>query len=143
MSETVGRNDPCPCGSGLKFKRCCALEPEVDRTGSFFRIALYVVGALMLVVTVGVARELIVTDEDEARRIWSPEHGHWHVVGGGEEGAIAAPGRVWSEEHGHWHQSATVSHESIRPTAFDERIAVEVERGVIEAEDAAAAGAAQ
>lgn len=19
----VGRNDPCPCGSGLKFKRCC------------------------------------------------------------------------------------------------------------------------
>jgi hypothetical protein len=20
----VGRNDPCPCGSGLKVKRCCA-----------------------------------------------------------------------------------------------------------------------
>lgn len=20
----VGRNDPCPCGSGQKFKRCCA-----------------------------------------------------------------------------------------------------------------------
>ena len=20
----VGRNDPCPCGSGKKFKRCCA-----------------------------------------------------------------------------------------------------------------------
>ena len=20
----VGRNDPCPCGSGRKFKRCCA-----------------------------------------------------------------------------------------------------------------------
>lgn len=19
----VGRNDPCPCGSGTKFKRCC------------------------------------------------------------------------------------------------------------------------
>ena len=19
----VGRNDPCPCGSGLKYKRCC------------------------------------------------------------------------------------------------------------------------
>lgn len=23
----AGRNDPCPCGSGLKFKRCCGLEP--------------------------------------------------------------------------------------------------------------------
>jgi preprotein translocase subunit SecA len=22
----VGRNDPCPCGSGRKFKRCCALR---------------------------------------------------------------------------------------------------------------------
>jgi SWIM/SEC-C metal-binding protein len=21
----VGRNEPCPCGSGRKFKRCCAL----------------------------------------------------------------------------------------------------------------------
>ncbi|MBW1916211.1 MAG: SEC-C domain-containing protein, partial [Deltaproteobacteria bacterium] len=19
----IGRNDPCPCGSGLKYKRCC------------------------------------------------------------------------------------------------------------------------
>ena len=22
--EKVGRNDPCPCGSGRKFKQCCA-----------------------------------------------------------------------------------------------------------------------
>jgi SWIM/SEC-C metal-binding protein len=21
--EPVGRNDPCPCGSGRKFKKCC------------------------------------------------------------------------------------------------------------------------
>ena len=21
--ETAGRNDPCPCGSGKKYKRCC------------------------------------------------------------------------------------------------------------------------
>jgi hypothetical protein len=21
--EKVGRNDPCPCGSGKKFKKCC------------------------------------------------------------------------------------------------------------------------
>jgi SWIM/SEC-C metal-binding protein len=23
-APTVGRNDPCPCGSGRKYKRCCA-----------------------------------------------------------------------------------------------------------------------
>jgi uncharacterized protein len=22
----IGRNDPCPCGSGKKYKRCCALD---------------------------------------------------------------------------------------------------------------------
>ncbi len=24
MAKEVGRNDPCPCGSGRKFKKCCA-----------------------------------------------------------------------------------------------------------------------
>ncbi len=23
VSNKVGRNDPCPCGSGLKYKKCC------------------------------------------------------------------------------------------------------------------------
>lgn len=25
MDAKVGRNDPCPCGSGKKFKQCCFL----------------------------------------------------------------------------------------------------------------------
>jgi uncharacterized protein len=25
----VGRNDPCPCGSGKKFKKCCLGLSEV------------------------------------------------------------------------------------------------------------------
>lgn len=28
---TAGRNDPCPCGSGSKFKKCCADTPARDR----------------------------------------------------------------------------------------------------------------
>jgi hypothetical protein len=24
----IGRNDPCPCGSGKKFKKCCINNPE-------------------------------------------------------------------------------------------------------------------
>jgi preprotein translocase subunit SecA len=24
--EKVGRNDPCPCGSGKKYKKCCGAE---------------------------------------------------------------------------------------------------------------------
>jgi uncharacterized protein len=25
-SSKVGRNDPCPCGSGKKYKKCCGLN---------------------------------------------------------------------------------------------------------------------
>jgi len=27
--QKVGRNDPCPCGSGQKFKKCC--EPKMSQ----------------------------------------------------------------------------------------------------------------
>ncbi len=30
--EKVGRNDPCPCGSGKKYKKCCALKQTSSRT---------------------------------------------------------------------------------------------------------------
>jgi preprotein translocase subunit SecA len=29
--KKVGRNDPCPCGSGKKYKRCCLLKEEEAR----------------------------------------------------------------------------------------------------------------
>jgi hypothetical protein len=30
---TTGRNDPCPCGSGKKFKKCCAAKAEPTIAG--------------------------------------------------------------------------------------------------------------
>ena len=27
----IGRNDPCPCGSGEKLKRCCLAEPSAAK----------------------------------------------------------------------------------------------------------------
>jgi preprotein translocase subunit SecA len=26
--EKIGRNDPCPCGSGKKYKKCCGANKE-------------------------------------------------------------------------------------------------------------------
>lgn len=34
-SEKVGRNEPCPCGSGKKYKRCCADTAECAEPGGF------------------------------------------------------------------------------------------------------------
>lgn len=30
MTQKVGRNDPCPCGSGKKYKKCCAMSDAVE-----------------------------------------------------------------------------------------------------------------
>jgi SEC-C motif/Antitoxin Xre/MbcA/ParS C-terminal toxin-binding domain len=30
MSEKIGRNDPCPCGSGKKYKKCCLSNAFVE-----------------------------------------------------------------------------------------------------------------
>ena len=35
MSTRVGRNDPCPCGSGRKYKKCC--QVSVDETDFQYR----------------------------------------------------------------------------------------------------------
>ena len=32
-ADKIGRNDPCPCGSGLKYKKCCLPNPEAERAG--------------------------------------------------------------------------------------------------------------
>lgn len=31
MTKQVGRNDPCPCGSGKKFKSCCWAKSQPGR----------------------------------------------------------------------------------------------------------------
>ena len=47
--SAIGRNDPCPCGSGLKFKRCClskklavlpAYSPE-DRNSALAKLVRF------------------------------------------------------------------------------------------------------
>ena len=31
-AQKVGRNDPCPCGSGKKYKKCCG-RADADKAG--------------------------------------------------------------------------------------------------------------
>ncbi len=30
--KKIGRNDPCPCGSGLKYKKCCLKTGQYEET---------------------------------------------------------------------------------------------------------------
>ena len=68
------RNYPCPCGSGLKYKRCC----EGKRNKQLPRALTLFVG-LGVVVAVGVAGAAFISAFNAgapAGRVWSVEHGH-------------------------------------------------------------------
>jgi len=41
------RNDPCPCGSGKKYKKCCADREHVSRSGSSLPAAFRIKGGIM------------------------------------------------------------------------------------------------
>ena len=105
------RNYPCPCGSGLKYKRCC----EGKRTKQLPGGTLFVV--LVVVVSMGVAGAAFISAFNAgvpAGKVWSVEHGHWHdknqnaAYNPSGEPVPQPPGpvplaKVWSPEHGHWH----------------------------------------
>jgi len=100
-----GRNELCSCGSGRKFKRCCdAVDvASEDAASRFFGVAV-VLAALMLVGGLAVFAKAFFFDE-AGKRVWSPEHGHYHKVGGGGA-SEGGPGKVWNEAHGHYHDAA-------------------------------------
>ena len=80
---SVGRNEPCPCGSGNKHKHCCAGKRERTPQSMWTTalVALVLLGGLFL------ASVTLLQDDPDP----------------GTDGATN--GRVWSEEHGHWHDA--------------------------------------
>ena len=78
----TGRNDPCPCGSGQKFKKCCEGKPDASsKLRSRGLAALLII--IATIVVVGVVLDIRNGDDDDvqAGRVWSPEHGHYHAPG--------------------------------------------------------------
>jgi hypothetical protein len=82
----VGRNDPCPCGSGLKHKHCCAGKPRWHERPTWTAAFIG-----LLLVASAVLAGLILTRPDDGEVSGAP--------------GPAPPGQVWSEEHGHWHDA--------------------------------------
>lgn len=72
-----GRNDPCECGSGKKFKKCHGAQPE---SAVQSRVLILTVGAFVLAaVIVGV---MSFSSSNSAVRVWDPAHGHYHNEAG-------------------------------------------------------------
>ncbi len=50
----VGRNEPCPCGSGEKYKRCC--EGKATQSQKLWRGLAVLIALIVILVTVGIIR---------------------------------------------------------------------------------------
>lgn len=49
------RNDPCPCGSGKKYKRCCLLKGGVETSRRPKIAAILFAVAVVIVIVLGLA----------------------------------------------------------------------------------------
>lgn len=78
--EKVGRNAPCPCGSGKKYKNCHEQGGGFKKESNRNKVIVAVIIALFFIAS---AIGLIINKRSSV--------------------TDAPPGKVWSEEHGHWH----------------------------------------
>jgi hypothetical protein len=110
------RNDPCPCGSGQKYKKCCEGKHGIGRFTNRHSAPLIVgigllVAAGVLALTLNRADTPPAAASASADPIAAPGAEQPLPAAGASQAAvpapppadIAVPGRVWSPEHGHWH----------------------------------------
>ena len=76
----IGRNEPCPCGSGEKYKRCC--EGKATQGQKLWRGLAVLIALIVILVTVGIIRGGSQAEDVPPGRVWSLEHGHWHDATG-------------------------------------------------------------
>ena len=104
----VGRNDPCPCGSGKKLKHCCEARERrrAEVRDSLAKGIFYVVGPLAVIVAIAVVVSTLrakPVGDDGLERVWSADHGHWHAILPDGTEIEVRPGMVWDPDHGHFH----------------------------------------
>ncbi|MEF8940726.1 MAG: SEC-C metal-binding domain-containing protein [Salinivenus sp.] len=80
MTDAPGRNDPCPCGSGRKYKHCCRGQSAWYENKTVMGVGigvLLLVGALLFGMMIS---NQIGTDRPDCPdgQVWSDAHGHCH-----------------------------------------------------------------
>ncbi|MBI4364063.1 MAG: SEC-C domain-containing protein [Candidatus Latescibacteria bacterium] len=101
MKRDVGRNEPCPCGSGRKYKNCCAGRGlSITHKSAGIPVWLLLAMGAVVIAIIALSRTgdrgaavsrpvapLSTTDgagprpweyDSVANRHYDPTHGHWH-----------------------------------------------------------------
>ena len=105
---TTGRNDPCPCGSGQKYKSCC-----IDKQRGTSRGLVYLLIAIAVVAAVGLGATLV--DRRNDARSAAAQTPLATTPKPQPPGPVPA-GKVWSVEHGHWHNANATPPGGVQPT---------------------------
>lgn len=96
---TVGRNEPCPCGSGRKYKSCCIGNERKTSRG-----LVYLLVTIGTIAAAGVAATVVTSSREKAL---APTAGASRATTPRPQPPGPVPaGKVWSVEHGHWHDAA-------------------------------------
>jgi len=120
MARKTGRNDPCSCGSGKKYKNCCGRSGSSMRSGRLNQIlaglGLSVLLVIAALVYLQVGQDDATDDQGQAAPKITISPGSSGPVspqttqqpptlpGSDAPGPPPRPGMVWSKEHGHWHR---------------------------------------
>ena len=81
MSSEPSRNDPCPCGSGRKYKHCCQGETSWRDNNLVMGagvVLLVVLGLLMIGLAFSGADQGSAPVDCPPGQVWSEAHGHCH-----------------------------------------------------------------
>lgn len=113
----MGRNDPCRCGSGRKYKKCCGPRDAARRQSRrrlLLALGLVVLGAGMVTFYASTrwnGRSQTVPSTSASIPALP------HVNTPSEPLNLpAVPGKVWSKEHGHFHDAtAAEGPETFKP----------------------------
>lgn len=106
MSSDVGRRDPCPCGSGKKYKNCCGKQGAKSDSKRWTGLRSGVLA--IVIVGGGIAAYMILSEPTAA----PPEATTTDAIPKNVQPIQSRPpgpapeGKVWSDEHGHWHDSS-------------------------------------
>jgi uncharacterized iron-regulated membrane protein len=76
MNTKIGRNNPCPCGSGKKYKNCCLHKSE--RFSWSQKLLMAFLALVLITGSVAAVVQWQSHEFDGSGRVWSEEHQHWH-----------------------------------------------------------------
>lgn len=138
MGQKTGRNEACPCGSGMKFKSCCGSAAAIARERQRkvnTAVAAVVFGlagvfAFALILPRGGGSDTgSAAPSTSAVPVGAPLPSSAEIGGpaamppaGGAPGSQppgpAPPGKVWSADHGHWHDAPGAQSVPVQPGAM-------------------------